>query len=968
MNTTIEILIVEDSATHALELQHLLEKNRYITAVASNGKEALAMIRLRKPIMVISTVLMSEMDGYELCRSIKADEDLKDIPVILLTSLSDPQDIIRGMESGANNFIVKPYEESFLLSRIRYILANQELRQISMSAMGIEIFFGGKKYFFTPDRIQIIDLLLSTYETAVQKNLELERTKTSYLTLLETTVDAVIVIDSDLQIRFVNRAAETLFGREAESLLHDRFDFPVNVGETTELIITRPDGSRAVAEMRVVETHWQGEAASLASLRDITKRKGDEEAIQQCNRELSLLNRINRLFSSSLDLEKVLETALGEIQRLSNAFSTSFWLIDSQTDELVCMHAKGPGSEGIIQTRLAVGQGITGRVAEQNESLLSADTWNDERQREGLDRQVRETSRSMLSIPLRVKGNVIGVLNLTAPGIGHFTQNDLHLLEPVAAAAAIAIENARLYSEAQQEIRERKRAEYEAETANQAKSTFLANMSHELRSPLNAILGFSQLLSHEAELSEEQQVSLYMISRSGEHLLTLINQVLDLSKIEADKMSLQMKNTDIRNLIYEAVELFRLRAQEKHLQLELNLAQDVPQYVETDELKLRQVLINLLSNAVKFTEKSDITLRVTSCELRGTERKNALTIAEAAEFHKPEPARNPQLVTRIVFELSDTGPGIAQNELSRVFEAFSQTSTGKNSKEGTGLGLAISRKFARMMGGDISVTSKVGQGTTFTFYIDCCAVDMPDNEDAKPDGRVVALESNQPQYKILVVDENVENRQLLIKLLQSVGFDVREAANGQEAVSLWEIWRPHFIWMDLFMPVMDGYEATKKIRETECKTQNATDREVKGLQSTTRTAIVALTASVFEDERADALSKGFDDFLQKPFQKSELFAMMQKHLGLHYVYGQSDLLDTLPDERQISALISSEPLSVLPQKLIQDLELAAKTTDILKISELIEEIRTFDASLAQVLKQFSDNFEYGEILEYLRRE
>lgn len=530
MNDNIEILIVENSLTQAMKLQYILEKNGYGVSVTHDGKEALAAINKRKPTMVISTLVMPEMDGYELCQQIKADEDLKEIPVIFLTSLSDPQDIMRGMESGVNNFIVKPYEEKLLLSRIRYIIANQELRSISMTEMGMDIFFGGKKYFFTQDRIQIIDLLLSTYETAVQKNLELEQTKTNYLTLLKTNADAVVVVDQEGLICFVNPAAETLFDRRAEDLLDEPFEFPVKAGDTTELTIVRRDGKTAIAEMRVVKTDWQGEDAYLASLRDITERKRAEEALQQRNRALSLLNRISQMFGSSLELEHVLETVLDEVQRLLDAFSISLWLIVPVKDELVCMHAKGPGSKDLVRQRLDMGQGITGWAAKHNESLLIPDLWADERHIKEIDEQTGVAIRSMLSIPLQIKGNVIGVLNLVDLRVGHFTQSDLTLLEPIAAAAAIAIENARLYTTAQQEIIERKRAEEAlrhakdaAETANRAKSAFLANMSHELRTPLNAILGFAQLLSRSQDLNAEQRENLGIISRSGEHLLTLIN-------------------------------------------------------------------------------------------------------------------------------------------------------------------------------------------------------------------------------------------------------------------------------------------------------------------------------------------------------------------------------------------------------------------------------------------------------------
>ncbi len=462
------ILIVENSLTQAMKLQYILGKDGYDVSIARNGKEALAAIEKCRPSMVISAVVMTEMDGYELCEQIKANEETRGISVILLTSLSDPHDIIRGMQCGANNFIVKPYEDKFLLSRIRYILANQELRQVSVSEMGIEIFFGGQKHFITPDRIQIIDLLLNSYETAVQKNLELEQAKTNYRTLLEANTDAVVVIDRDKRICFVNPAAETLFACNAEELLDTTFEFPVKVNTSSEVEVTGRHNKNITAEMRVVKTNWQGDDAYLALLRDITTRKQTEGAMQQRNIELLLLNRVSRIFGSSLKLEQVFESVLDEVQRLLDVYCVSLWLLEAEKNELVCMQSKGHGSDALVNQRLSCGQGITGWVAQQKTSLLVPDTWKDARHLINVDKHTGVSIRSMISIPLLTKGAAIGVLNLADSRVDYFSKNEMALLEPIAATAAGAIENAHLYTMAQQELAERRRTEQQLRKTKEA--------------------------------------------------------------------------------------------------------------------------------------------------------------------------------------------------------------------------------------------------------------------------------------------------------------------------------------------------------------------------------------------------------------------------------------------------------------------------------------------------------------------
>lgn len=465
-------------------------------------------------------------------------------------------------------------------------------------------------------------------------------------------------------------------------------------------------------------------------------------------------------------------------------------------------------------------------------------------------------------------------------------------------------------------------AKEKAEVANQAKSTFIANMSHELRSPLNAILGFSQLMTRSQIIPVEQQENISIISRSGEYLLTLINNILDLSKIEAGRITLNEKSFDLYRLLNELKDMFQLKADDRGLQLIFEHPEDIPRYVCADEVKLRQVLINLLNNALKFTQSGGISVRVSL------------------------PLSSPHQL--IAFEVEDTGPGIAPEELDSLFEAFVQTETGKQAQEGTGLGLPISRKFVQLMGGDLSVSSKVGRGTIFKFDIAVIVVDAAALEGKQPTHRVIALEPDQPCYRVLIVDDKPVNRQLLIQLLNPLGFQLREASNGKEAIDVWETFEPHLIWMDMRMPIMDGYEATRQIKST-----------TKGKA----TAIIALTASVMQEERAVVLSAGCDDFLCKPFREEDLFAVMHKHLGVRYVYEERGATSNSTKSRlNIKDSLNLSTLADIPQELLANLVNAANLADMKEIDQYINEIRSYNITLADALAVLANDFDYGKIV------
>ncbi len=487
-----------------------------------------------------------------------------------------------------------------------------------------------------------------------------------------------------------------------------------------------------------------------------------------------------------------------------------------------------------------------------------------------------------------------------------------------------------------------------AEAANQAKSTFLANMSHELRTPLNAILGFSELMKRSSNLSTEQREYLETIGRSGEHLLALINDVLDLSKIEAGRTELQEGNFDLYRLILGLGEMFSLRAEAQGLTLVFDMAPGMPQYVRADQGKLRQVLINLLSNAIKFTDEGGVTLRVGQMDRSASARASGID----------ENLGPVDLETcTLRFTVEDTGVGIAPDELDQVFDTFVQTSSGQQSSTGTGLGMPISREFVRIMGGNLTVSSEVGVGTVFQFDVPVEIVDAAEVESAQPTRCVIGLDPGQRAsdgnpYRLLVVEDVETSRKLLVEILRP-WFDVREAVNGQEAIETWEEWKPHLIWMDMRMPVMDGLEATRCI-----KTQlQGEDRPVP--------IIVALTANPFEEEREEILSAGCDDFIRKPFREADIFDVLTKHLGIRFVY--EEIGGDIERQKKLEILDLQSRIASLPPDLLTDLEHVTVVGDMDQIHNLVDQIRVYDVAVADALARLADDFEFARILVLVQK-
>lgn len=463
----------------------------------------------------------------------------------------------------------------------------------------------------------------------------------------------------------------------------------------------------------------------------------------------------------------------------------------------------------------------------------------------------------------------------------------------------------------------------DAEAANRAKSAFLSAMSHEIRTPMNAILGYAQLMARDPDLGPDARKNLEIIGRSGQHLLGLINDVLDMSKIEAGRTELHPVTFNLSRLLEDMAVMFRLRAEAKSLRFEMSAGGEAVRYVVADEGKVRQVLINLLGNAVKFTQRGYVQLRV------NLERRSGEQLWLSAS-------------------IEDTGPGISDEEQRKLFQPFSQTRLGLTAQEGTGLGLAISRGCAQLMGGDISLSSKPGSGSVFRFEIPVTQGDAGTAMKRSVGRRVVGIRAGTPPPRILVVDDQADNRGWLSKLLTSVGFSVSEASNGEAALRNWESWRPHLILMDLHMPVMDGLEATRRIKADPC-----------GLN----TIIVALTASSMDDDRRAALQSGADGFLSKPCWEEELFEKIHTLLGVVFDYAEVNSPDNESSDGRTS--INADRLRQLSRELVEELCCATAAGNKRSLDELILRVRDTDTGSALALQELADRYDYDSLTKLL---
>lgn len=780
-----------------------------------------------------------------------------------------------------------------------------------------------------------------------QAEAALQESETKFRTIVENVNDLLFVMSADGVFNYISPNILNTTGfapSELEGNSLAPFTHPDDVPKCLDVVRTILATGEGVSGTEYRARHrnggwvWltsnavraqdaQGNFQIVGVARDITDRKLAEAALQRRAQAESLISNISRQFIDQ-DLDTAINFTLQAIAQLIGAEHSCIFECSEDESRFDLIHEWcGAGVTPLID----VAQGSPVETfpyfyqpilrGQHTQISCVANLPADQPERKLFEKMAFQ---SLVAVPMLHSGKVVGFVG---SAMLHFaktwSQEDINLLKLVGEIIAIG----RARHQAEKALRVAKEA---AETANKAKSAFLANMSHELRTPLNAILGFSQLMERDISLNSKQRESLAIINRSGQHLLNLINDVLEMSKIEAGQIVLHFEDFDLYVMLQTLQDMFQVRTQAKQLFLKFEIACELPRYIKTDEGKLRQVLINLLGNAVKFTQTGGVTLR-------------------ARMGNKKDSCQS------LIFEVEDTGRGIAPAEMDNLFQPFVQTTSGIQTKEGTGLGLTISRQFVQLLGGDIHFTSTQGQGSTFSFDIPVNLVAALPVASNLSKGRVISLAANQPAYRILVVDDRKENCELIVQLLTSVGFTVKAAINGQEAIAIWENWQPHLIWMDMRMPIINGYDATQEIRARE-KSKNINSR----------TIIIALTASAFEEQQASILAVGCDDLVRKPFQEQVIFEKIANFLQVRYIHAEvnsTDIIDKQPENFQFTTSDLRSAIMLMPTDWIAELNQAAIEVEAERIFQLLEQIPSTHSYLVEQLANLVRRFCFDEIIE-----
>jgi PAS domain S-box-containing protein len=731
-----------------------------------------------------------------------------------------------------------------------------------------------------------------------------------------------------------------------------------------EIRILQTDGSiRYVVARGEAVVNEQGQVIRLlGTVMDISDRKQAEETLRlQAERE-RLIGLITQRIRQSLNLDEILNTTVEEVRQLLQNDRVVLFKLCKDGVGRVITESISPGvpatvgeefpdevfPEQIYQYYCQGKPRVVPNIAQDKFAACITEYLQNLGVKSKIvipilrNSQGGETANSCLQNPETALWGVMTAHDCS--GLRQWHQWEIDLLCSLATQIGIAIQQSELYFQLEAQLTELKQAKAAlqqakevAEVANRAKSEFLANMSHELRTPLNGILGYTQLLKRDTNLTDQQQNSLSIIHQCGEHLLTLIEDVLDLSKIEAQKMELYPTEFHFPNFLKGISDLFKMRTQQKDISFTYKIISPLPQGVNADKKRLRQVLINLLSNAVKFTDRGGVTFKV------GYVRSSKFSVLSS------ELEDSTQNSPKIRFQVEDTGIGIESSKLAEIFLPFHQVGDRSRAVEGTGLGLAISQKLVQMMGSEIKVRSTLGKGSVFWFDLDLPEISGWHEPNSSGDRRIVGFKGH--KRKVLIVDDYAVNRSFLQDLLEPLGFEILEAVDGQDCLNKAAVFEPDLILMDLVMPGLDGLEATRRLRQ---------------LPQLKNMVAIALSANVFESTKQESLAAGCQDFLPKPVQAKQLLESLTVHLGVEWIYEDHESHIGVEPNRDRASVVPPPPSEIATLfKLVKMGDIVGILDQAEKLEKLDNKLKPFATQVRQLTKGFKLKQLQGIIQQYM---